>query len=1368
MLILSASSGGGLPGNFTQFYLILFVSIGLSKAFSVMRREEANTICVLSLIMLLLGLLLSSCIGALREPFHIPHAVALGIGVGALLCTIAAFVLSIVGLVDWKKRKGEFEYGLKHALSAMVFSVIFFTVFSAGLIKGFTSALRSAEGPQIVEQKGFDADEPQTNEEFNFSIKVPDRHWSMVDAELLNPDATFAFVRKNSGIFSVVIAEKLGAGVGTTSEELADISKMNMQSTVKDAEFEAYENYSTNGLEGVRFSSKMESEGQRFAFVHWTLGRNGYLYQVVTWGPVKETALIEEQSNEFMDSFSLLDPTLVFRGEADELLEDYVSESLGIRTHLADLPWMRAAEEDEAFPDAVLSGWQGDGIGFSVFPLHLAGTHLGETQLLNALLERAFPATDPLIAKREPVEMGGLTGEALTIKDEADGTEYVNHLRVLRRGEFVYLLNVYYPEPSTVGAGIASEFFTRIEFFEPVGEVDREAFDDRLNLLHGNFFNDVGLEFYGAKSYTEAGNYFWLAFEHGFDNPRYLDNFVEAAARSNQRKVAFEKLETHADRFPEHLDLTANHAWLLSLYDRGEEAMEKYQPLFENGLRDEDHLYIYVDLLEEAGRVGDAVAFVATYRAGGDQPDFIGLQSRLLSADGKIDEAIALLEAQPRPYEYRIAESLAYRYWEAEKHDTAISIVDDLIGQGYLSAETFGLKGRIEFDRDQFEQAKTAFEIALGYSPQNERLQEYLAASSSHLGQGSNSSLKRELPPVSLPSKLATHPNVWTGEKAPKGVSAYYLHRATAIHFVTDKEYRVTNHSSIKVIDAAGVERFSTIVYEFNPLSEEIYVNRLEVYNEEGKLVSKGKVDDYYVTDAADDGQADEEKALNIPVSGLRPGSRVELQVTRRYRSAPERLPFRNYYFSGRDPILNAVLYVEGDTKHVGWSNSDRFLPNVGKGYMAWQVKRPMTYTAEPFQQHPEEYLAEISIGDKREQWADNVQVYLARIQDRFRAEKRVKQTGSQVGKGLTSLSTKMLAAASFVQREITYKAIEFGVRGRMMNLASQTLDNRYGDCKDHSMLLWQMLKSQGVKAHLALVRTDGEVVESLPSLDQFDHMIVYVPGPNGSGQAFDATQKGYDMALPVPLGLNGKKILLLDSKQPRFVKLPEYPDKANQVSSYRAVSFKQGDMHVDETLTIHGYYAGYMRGHIGSEAPENYQRLLQSDLENVLPSLRIEKLDILGLAEVESPLKIKISYVIPKALRSQESTASALLPAVWEHYYISTNYTDRRVTPFSFSHPLTIESKITVTPPTGFALGVPSGQALRKAFDVLKWSLGWGQQMDLTEIEFSFYRPSGDYPANRFAKYNEAVEEVRSAINAELVFERASKASRGKIVGQR
>src|SRR5262249_11405311 len=148
---------------------------------------------------------------------------------------------------------------------------------------------------------------------------------------------------------------------------------------------------------------------------------------------------------------------------------------------------------------------------------------------------------------------------------------------------------------------------------------------------------------------------------------------------------------------------------------------------------------------------------------------------------------------------------------------------------------------------------------------------------------------------------------------------------------------------------------------------------------------------------------------------------------------------------------------------------------------------------------------------------------------------------------------------------------------------------------KDHAVLLKQLLDSAGIPAHLALVNATGTVATELPSMDQFNHMIAFVPSSSlgeatnaTGGMPVDCTEKDADPLLFPSFGLEDKSILVLDAQQPRLVHIPKYPADAGQISSSRQITIQIDAANPDvvtaqvlERVTFNAYAAPIARAYL-------------------------------------------------------------------------------------------------------------------------------------------------------------------------------------------
>lgn len=100
------------------------------------------------------------------------------------------------------------------------------------------------------------------------------------------------------------------------------------------------------------------------------------------------------------------------------------------------------------------------------------------------------------------------------------------------------------------------------------------------------------------------------------------------------------------------------------------------------------------------------------------------------------------------------------------------------------------------------------------------------------------------------------------------------------------------------------------------------------------------------------------------------------------------------------------------------------------------------------------------------------------------------------------------LASLSYVQNQIRYLGLEFGVNSHLPRKPDLVIENQYGDCKDKSVLLQKLLKEKQITSYPALVSTSfREGVETrLPSPGAFDHVINLVE-VNGEIYWLDGTR---------------------------------------------------------------------------------------------------------------------------------------------------------------------------------------------------------------------------------------------------------------------
>ena len=115
---------------------------------------------------------------------------------------------------------------------------------------------------------------------------------------------------------------------------------------------------------------------------------------------------------------------------------------------------------------------------------------------------------------------------------------------------------------------------------------------------------------------------------------------------------------------------------------------------------------------------------------------------------------------------------------------------------------------------------------------------------------------------------------------------------------------------------------------------------------------------------------------------------------------------------------------------------------------------------------------------------------------------------------GLSTPRQRLDALLSHAAGKVRYVAVEMGIGGWVPSPPPETLGRGWGDCKDKSLLLVEMLGVAGIEAHPALILSgrSERIDRDFPSPGQFNHAIVAVPveGQDVAVEAVDPVAGGF------------------------------------------------------------------------------------------------------------------------------------------------------------------------------------------------------------------------------------------------------------------
>lgn len=1349
--INAATEVGRIVG---QILVLTALLAGALKCWSISRRPTTNAKCALALMIILLAFGFAGVVGTLTRLLGNSPVMALVNAVTGLLMIAAlatAALLAILGLIEFSSRREIYAQGRAQAIWALVLVSIFVFFASAAFIRGVQRA--HGFGTAIGQGR---PDQMLSFEDLNFRFRSPNRPWVSYDGSRLNKASKISFMRRNPDASIIIIAEKIGTQSQFTTEQLATVGKANLQSAATSSRVLSERPWQVNGLNGLLVVTEAQVGAYQFYYRHWYCFTNGYAYQLVGLSKSEDQDRVAGELGEMLTRFELIDPNRV-ASYSGGFATNFYSSRYNYAVVLTNSSWHSFTDLEKSSPMAEFGISQGDSC-MVITPFSFTTEKLSEDALVSAFLATMdIPYPNENLTHERTIKEEDLKGKQFDLTRDVNGLTFHYRFRILHGDGLAYMLVAWTQRQIQDADFILTDALGRVRFLSPTNSTSvllGSAANEHLEILARSFIlNQAGLYDSKQGDYEQALPLYIAAAKVNDQKSIYIVNALQAWLHLDRPKEALAFLETLPASTLNLAEIRANKAMFQSQASLTEQAITNYAGLFGTGYRSDTHFTEYVNLLAGQKEFDTALAAIQAYLNVQDSTTAKLLEAQIFRQKKDLPKAIGLLKNlhEQAPFNTQIASSLAETFILAGQFTESLTIAHDLIKDNGDSAYYEYLKGRSEMGLKWYRESKLSFAEAVRLAPANKDMRSYLDYVSGFLGEGDNSAVMDPIDPVAWPQVLT---NI-SMEQVPAGYAkdygAYYLQRIVAIAFAPNKEYKTTDYMLAQILDTSGVSAFSTVQVAFNPLTEQVFVNAVRVTDAEGKTISTGNPANYYVLDDRSTPSASQMKVLNIPIPGLERGCRLAITFTRRQQGQPNEFPFYAESFSRNIPVRESDFFLSGDAHGLKCRTSPSMQPQVFTEGLCWRVLNPMVTRVEPLQSSPANFLPMLWVSDASAQWPAIVSNYLASISDCLEPDPMLQNLAKSLAAKEDKPELKIALLARYVQTNLTYKAIEFGRRARIPKKPSDIIQNKYGDCKDHAVLLQQMLVAVGVPARLALVNLHGPIQTNQPSLDQFDHMIVYIPGDVGA-QFLDCTSKGADVAETIPAGLAGQEALILDHSEPRFVTIPQYAQNASGISVDQHLNvIDERDLAVEESVTFAGVHADYFRDYL-MQVPEASQRVALQNMTDMgdvdLLDFKIDSLDTPG-----KPLCLRFTYSIKKLFRGSEDRLAGLLQGGFAAAFIKAAPADARLTPFQLNIPTSLEFNVVVDVPKGFKAVQPANFELN--LDP-RFATGHGNVESTAGkliLKLQGHLLTGKFKATDYIAYRQTMSQILSFIEREIVF---------------
>lgn len=1061
---------------------------------------------------------------------------------------------------------------------------------------------------------------------------------------------------------------------------------------------------------------------------HYSLYRHGVTYDLEVWqtasGSDSDDSIASSQAEALVSVFNLINPTaFVYSSKrADGVIHDspiYGYRIVGKAEEGAlETGLLQTIRESSQLIDyTTLSN---EGFFFAVAPLWLGDLHPTPEALTTAMGALfGASANDVQQRGRNGFFPSGLPYREVTrdVEMGAKGAKGMHVLRVTQSENYGYLLIAFVPPgyPQNIVARVRA-FMDGFEI-RPVHEAFRNGpqYGVQERAEAAVIFNNLSLFYISRGDLARGEPFIARAWELEGSSATLLNNYVDCLMGQGKFKEA-EALLSKAGKLLNTPEVRSRLAFAQQKLGRPKEALENYSQAVTDGLLDEGTLVAYGYLLIEQGQAERArrlLTPLAKYLSS-DHLKIVIAKSYTADGDPDRTERELKLLRKNMPQTPDIAWQLFQHYLDNSRPEEILALAEDLrdeISSPYLDYYS----GVASYLLQDFEAAAAYFNKAAEANLNEPEMKRWVGLSDAAIGRNSAMLFsKTPIEAVAAPEAIKDVVNQTPPAHYLSQFGAWHSYTGESIYFEPGKPVRHTYYYNSHAHSAAGVSTLDEIHIPFVPLFDEACVNTLKVYAPDGSLINDGDVTGAYLMDDNSTGLITLRKILVIPIRGLQPGGRFELTVTTQSVGAPPEMPFKHIEMHGSLPRLLSFTRFEGATDKILFADSEgvnkgKLRRTVTSNAVEWLLADPVETQYGRFLPAMHDIYPAVWIGARTSDWAALGKDYLKRLKDFLEPDPLAAKTAQEITEGLTDPFDIISALTRYIQDNYAYRGVLFGVRAQIPNSVPFILNSKSGDCKDLSILLRQLLLARGIEANITLVNTREWLFDQMPTLDQFDHMILHIPAL-GEQPFLDPTERQLPVGL-IPPHLSGLRTIVLDEDGPFIATIPISHEADNKITVERDITLDSNDnVTVKESVAFGGYESAALRYFLRNANPKDYALAIRHTLGERLPTLSFGQLVVLNLDDRHSPLVLTYEYSLPRFYLSKAgSVGIGQLPASWEICRITAEPEDyERKAPYRVRHPLNVSVTNRYHLPDGWEIEEP--ERTRPGGSYLNFASQWSR----------------------------------------------------------
>ncbi len=326
-----------------------------------------------------------------------------------------------------------------------------------------------------------------------------------------------------------------------------------------------------------------------------------------------------------------------------------------------------------------------------------------------------------------------------------------------------------------------------------------------------------------------------------------------------------------------------------------------------------------------------------------------------------------------------------------------------------------------------------------------------------------------------------------------------------------------------------------------------------------------------------------------------------------------------------------------------------------------------------------------VSIDLRYDNWNELSKIYWKMLKPYMADEENpeVIALSNRICQGAETETEKIEKIFNYAQHQYRYLAYDIGKSGYIPNKFSTIVKNKYGDCKDMTVLIINLLRAQGIKAFPALTATKSKMLKkwNLISLKNFNHMLACVKTSSGKEYWLDATGSNCPLGEIYP-SLEGQyALIILENGKSSIEKIPASRCTDNTIKRYVTLQLEpDGRLSGHAKLIYKGNPNLSLRSRFKNASANEMQKIMTRYLNANTQDIELSNLKFDDPSQITGEFNIEFDFK-KENFGSNISSLFVFNPTIFQlNADLDRFINEERKYPIIFNAPITIADEVRLT----------------------------------------------------------------------------------------